>query len=138
MAAFLWYLRFPLLLLTSVLIFSRARGELFTALVDLEQLVYRERELRFTLEQYVNLEQERLTKLKKFLARVDSAHNLVGEDVPRYLGHPVNSYLQIRRLYKDWPEAEKLIQIDNSEGKSCVLYNISNDQTIVSSKRAIV
>lgn len=76
--------------------------------------------------------------MKKFLARVDSAHNLVGEDVPRYLGHPVNSYLQIRRLYKDWPEAERLIQIDNSEGKSCVLYKMSNDQTIVSSKRAIV
>lgn len=105
MAAFL-FVRFSLLILTSIMILSRARGELFTALIDLEQLVYRERELRFSLEQYVNLEQERITRLKKFLARVDSAHNLVGEDVPKYLGHPVNSYLQIRRLYKEWPEAE--------------------------------
>lgn len=130
MAAFL-FVRFSLLILTSIMILSRARGELFTALIDLEQLVYRERELRFSLEQYVNLEQERITRLKKFLARVDSAHNLVGEDVPKYLGHPVNSYLQIRRLYKEWPEAERLIQVDNSEA---VIDAITKHKEALSSK----
>lgn len=113
------------------MILSRARGELFTALIDLEQLVYRERELRFSLEQYVNLEQERITRLTKFLARVDSAHKLVGEDVPKYLGHPVNSYLQIRRLYKEWPEAERLIQVDNSEA---VIDAITKHKEALSSK----
>lgn len=109
--------RLSLLALTFCLILSRTRGELFTAVVDLENLVYREREMRFTLEQYVNLEEQRITKLKKFLAKVNAAHNIVGDDVSRYLGHPVNSYLEIRRMFKEWPEAERLIQLDNSEGR---------------------
>ena len=108
---------FSLLTLTFHLILSRTRGEMFTALIDLENLVFRERELRFTLEEYVNLEEQRLAKLKKFLAKVNAAHNVVGDDVSRYLGHPVNSYLEIRRMYKEWPEAERLVQLDNSEGK---------------------
>ncbi|KAJ7352837.1 Prolyl 4-hydroxylase, alpha polypeptide [Desmophyllum pertusum] len=102
-------------MLTFSVILSRTQGEVFTALVDLENLVYRERELRFTLEQYVNLEQDRVTKLKRFLAKVNAAHNVVGEDLSRYLGHPVNSYLEIRRLFKEWPEVERLVQLDNSE-----------------------
>ena len=109
--------RFSLVTLTFYLILSRTRGEVFTALIDLENLVYRERELRFTLEEYVNLEEQRLAKLKKFLSKVNAAHNVVGDDVSRYLGHPVNSYLEIRRMYKEWPEAERLVQLDNSEGK---------------------
>lgn len=104
-------------MLTFSVILSRTQGEVFTALVDLENLVYRERELRFTLEQYVNLEQDRVTKLKRFLAKVNAAHNVVGEDLSRYLGHPVNSYLEIRRLFKEWPEVERLVQLDNSESK---------------------
>ena len=107
---FLW-------LLTFSLIFVRSRAELFTALVDLENLVYRERELRFELERYVSSELERLTKLQEFLAKVNAAHEVVGDDVSRYLGHPVNSYLEIRRFHKEWPEVERLIQIDNSEGR---------------------
>lgn len=110
--------RFSLLTLTFYLILSRTRGEVFTALIDLENLVYRERELRFTLEEYVNLEEQRLAKLKKFLAKVSTAHNVVEDDVSRYLGHPVNSYLEIRRMYKEWPEAERLVQLDNSEAVS--------------------
>lgn len=109
--------RLSVLALTFCLILSRTRGELFTALVDLENLVYRERELRVTLEEYVQLEEQRLTKLKKLLAKVNVAHDLVGERVQSYLGHPVNAYLEIRRMYKEWPEAERLIQLDNSEGR---------------------
>lgn len=114
-------LRLLLLIFTFILIVCRTRAELFTALVELENLVYREREMRFELEKFVNLEQERLTKLKKFLAKVNTAHEIVGDDVSRYLGHPVNSYLEIRRFYKGWPEVERLIQLDNSEGKCCGL-----------------
>lgn len=84
----------------------------------MENLVYREREMRFELENYVKLEQERLSKLQTFLAKVTAAHEMVGDDVSRYLGHPVNSYLEIRRFFKEWPEVERLIQLDNSEAVS--------------------
>ncbi|XP_044181335.1 prolyl 4-hydroxylase subunit alpha-1-like isoform X1 [Acropora millepora] len=117
MASDVCYL-FSLSLFISSIIFSRTRAEAFTALVDLENLVYRERELKFELQNYVNLELERLNKLQKFLDKVNAAHEGVGSDVSRYLGHPVNSYLEIRRFYKDWPDVERLIQIDNSEALS--------------------
>lgn len=117
MASDVGYL-FSLSLFIFSVIFSRTRAEIFTALVDLENLVYRERELKFELENYVNLELERLNKLQKFLDKVNAAHEGVGSDVSRYLGHPVNSYLEIRRFYKDWPNVERLIQIDNSEALS--------------------
>lgn len=122
--------RFSLLTLTFYLILSRTRGEVFTALIDLENLVYRERELRFTLEEYVNLEEQRLAKLKKFLAKVNAAHSVGEDDVSRYLGHPVNSYLEIRRMYKEWPEAERLVQLDNSEGKGDLLAFYRDDEFI--------
>lgn len=122
--------RFSLLTLTFYLILSRTRGEVFTALIDLENLVYRERELRFTLEEYVNLEEQRLAKLKKFLAKVNAAHSVGEDDVSRYLGHPVNSYLEIRRMYKEWPEAERLVQLDNSEGKLDLLAFYRDDEFI--------
>ena len=116
MAGVLWRRSLPLTVIFS-LILSSIRAELFTAVVELENLVYREREIRFELERYLSLEQERLSKLKMFLTKVNAAHELVGDDVSRYLGHPVNSYLEIRRFYKEWPEVERLIQLDNSEGK---------------------
>lgn len=116
MAGVLWHRSLPLTVIFS-LIFSSIQAELFTAVVELENLVYREREMRFELERYLSLEQERLSKLKMFLTKVSAAHELVGDDVSRYLGHPVNSYLEIRRFYKEWPEVERLIQLDNSEGK---------------------
>lgn len=122
--------RFSLLTLTFYLILSRTRGEVFTALIDLENIVYRERELRFTLEEYVNLEEQRLAKLKKFLAKVNAAHSVGEDDVSRYLGHPVNSYLEIRRMYKEWPEAERLVQLDNSEGKGDLLAFYRDDEFI--------
>ncbi|XP_073251115.1 prolyl 4-hydroxylase subunit alpha-1-like isoform X1 [Porites lutea] len=117
MAGVLWHRSLPLTVIFS-LIFSSIRAELFTAVVELENLVYREREMRFELERYLSLEQERLSKLKMFLTKVNAAHELVGDDVSRYLGHPVNSYLEIRRFYKEWPEVERLIQLDNSEAVS--------------------
>ena len=120
-----------LIILTFGLILERTRAELFTALVDLENLVYREREMRFELEKYVNLELERLTRLQKFLAKVNAAHEVVGEDISRYLGHPVNSYLEIRRFHKEWPEVERLIQLDNSEGRRINLPFLLNIDTRV-------
>ena len=111
------FLKLLLSIVILCLIVRTNRAEVFTAVVEMENLVYREREMRFELENYVKLEQERLSKLQTFLAKVTAAHEMVGDDVSRYLGHPVNSYLEIRRFFKEWPEVERLIQLDNSEGR---------------------
>jgi len=40
------------------------KTELFTAIVDLEKLLYTEREIVRTLEKYLEIEEERLNKVR--------------------------------------------------------------------------
>ena len=94
----------------------RTKCEIFTALVDMEHLIYREREMMAALRDYVLAEESKLTQLKSFLEKLEDTHALVGEDVSSFLGHPVNSYSLIKRYYKDWPTLEYDIQRDNTEG----------------------
>ena len=111
-----------LLSLAVVAVFvSRTKCEIFTALVDMEHLIYREREMMAALRDYVLAEESKLTQLKSFLEKLEDTHALVGEDVSSFLGHPVNSYSLIKRYYKDWPTLEYDIQRDNTEGMSYYL-----------------
>lgn len=91
--------------------------ELFTALIDLEHLIYRERELKSSLKNYIAMEEERLATLKKFSEKVENIHNRIDDkNVELFLGHPVNSYLIIKRFFSEWTKVEELLQKDNSEG----------------------
>lgn len=101
---------------TLALFVSRTKAEMFTALVDMEHLIYREREMLAELRKYVAAEDTKLQRLKKFLGRLEETHSFVGKDIGEFLGHPVNSYSLINRYYKDWPNLEDEIQRDNSEG----------------------
>lgn len=92
--------------------------EQFTALVDLEHLIYREREMKSSLREYITLEENRLNVLKKFLQKVEDVHSsIVDNNLEGFLGHPVNSYVLIKRFNSEWPYMEQTVQHDNSEGK---------------------
>lgn len=92
--------------------------EQFTALVDLEHLIYREREMKSALREYIELEENRLSVLKKFLHKVEDVHSSIMDDnIEGFLGHPVNSYVLIKRFNSEWPYMERTVQHDNSEGK---------------------
>jgi prolyl 4-hydroxylase len=94
-----------------------AKCEFFTALIDLEHLIYRERELKTTLKNHIAMEEERLASLKKFSEKVEDIHSKFGEDdIEPFIGHPVNSYLIIKRFFNEWTKIEELIQKDTSEG----------------------
>ena len=99
---------------------SRTKGEMFTALVDMEHLIYREREMLAELRNYVFAENAKIQRLKAFLERLEETHSFVDDNVGAFLGHPVNSYSLIHRYYKDWPRLEFEIQKDSSEGKIVV------------------
>ncbi|XP_032232329.2 prolyl 4-hydroxylase subunit alpha-1 isoform X2 [Nematostella vectensis] len=94
-----------------------AKCEFFTALVDLEHLVSREKELQEALKRYVEVEESRLAQIKKFLAKVDTAHELATKygDIGGFLGHPVNSFALIKRFHKGWSRMEELALKDTSE-----------------------
>lgn len=108
--------RFSLLVLVLSSTVTHSNGELFTAIVDIKDLVYREREMKASFRDYIAMEERRLARIRHFYTKMEESHDLVGEDVGQYLGHPVNSYLLIRRFYKEWPEMESLVQHDNTEG----------------------
>ncbi|KAK3708857.1 hypothetical protein QZH41_016282, partial [Actinostola sp. cb2023] len=106
----------PFSLLLLFLSLNLAKCELFTALTDLEHLIYRERELKSVLKNYIALEENRLAALKKFSERVENIHSLIVDNkVESFLGHPVNSYVLIKRFYQEWPFIEKAVVYDNSE-----------------------
>ena len=109
-----WYFSFLLLFI----ILDLGKCEQFTALIDLEHLIYREREMKSALKTYIALEENRLAVLKKFSEKVENVHSLVErEKVESFLGHPVNSFVLIKRFNIEWPYIETVIQHDNSEGK---------------------
>lgn len=63
------------------------------------------------------MEEERLATLKKFSEKVENIHNRIDDkNVELFLGHPVNSYLIIKRFFSEWTKVEELLQKDNSEG----------------------
>jgi hypothetical protein len=87
----------------------RVRCEVFTALIEMESLVYREKEMIAGLKDYVRQEQARLEKIKQFTEKLDSLHAVIPEGkVENYLGHPSNAYLLIKRFVKEWPAIEDL------------------------------
>ena len=93
-------------------------SEVFTALSHLERLVNIELELADALEEYIIEQEERLKMLKWFAEDVSNAMDQAKEDRYAYLGHPVSSFLMVKRFVNQWPRIEKSIQQEgDSEGK---------------------
>ena len=98
----------------SVLVFStiltlHAAGEMFSAMAHMEKLVTAEKELAFSLDRYLQAEEERLDKIKAIARVVSNVSEAANADVQRYLGHPVNAYRLLRRFTSDWNEIENLV-----------------------------
>lgn len=92
-----------------------ARSELYTALVDLENLLYTEGEIVKTLEQYLLVEEQRLEKVRWLREQYQKLFNRANEDVETFLSNPVNAFLLVKRLTADWKLAEDLAQGTHSK-----------------------
>lgn len=83
------------------------RGEVFTALVEMENLVYREKEMIASVRDYLEEEEARLEKIREFTRKLDRIHAVIPQGkVENYLGHPTNAYLLIKRFVEEWPVIE--------------------------------
>lgn len=83
---------------------------MFTSSADLERLLSTEAELVRALKDYVHLEEDRLQKLKNVMQNYDKVSKEATNDVERYIGNPLNSFLLIKRLTSDWKELKHLIK----------------------------
>lgn len=98
-----------LYLLTPLVLLCSTRGELFTALVDLEKLLHTEGEIIKNLHEYIDTEEQRLHNLKGYLKEYEEMHHDASQDSERFLSNPVNAYLLIKRLSSDWKMVQRLM-----------------------------
>ncbi|XP_041988641.1 prolyl 4-hydroxylase subunit alpha-1-like isoform X3 [Aricia agestis] len=77
------------------------RGELFTALSDLEPLLTTHKKVVEDLEDYINREEERLNTLKRYVQVYKREHVKAMEDIPNYIGNPINAFTLIKRMTTD-------------------------------------
>lgn len=103
------------------------KSEVFTALSHLERLVQLEDHLTFSLEQYLTDQEQQLKELQKFAVQVRHAVNLARKDRPKYLGHPINAFLLIKRFVREWPEVERILSLPSAGEGRCFLFVISKN-----------
>lgn len=93
-------------------------AEIFTALSHVERLINIEMELSDALEDYLSEQESRLKKLQSFHEDVKKAMGRAISNRDDYIGHPVNTYLMIHRLVKEWTQHVKSIEQEgDAEGK---------------------
>ncbi|XP_030835070.1 prolyl 4-hydroxylase subunit alpha-1 isoform X1 [Strongylocentrotus purpuratus] len=90
----------------------QVKGEVFTALVDLENVIYTEGNLLGALDEYIQQEEERLEKIKSKAEVLRHMNREAVSDTEHYLGHPVNAFLLVKRFLWEWVDLENWIKYD--------------------------
>jgi len=90
-------------------------AELYTALVDLEELLESESALLHTLEDYIAAQEHKLQLVKRKYIEFTSEHEEASKDPNFYLSNPLNAFLLVKRLTVDWKDVETTIKNDLSQ-----------------------
>jgi len=102
-----------LVFVNTVLFSHLISAEIFSALSHTEKLLSIEHELSDSLEKYIQEQEIRLQKLKSFSNQVQRTVQLAKESGAKFLGHPVNSFLMIKRFVIEWPAIENILTEEN-------------------------
>lgn len=117
---------------------SLGNGEIFTAMADMESLLYAERDVIGVIDHYIQAENERLQKLKKwgfssrkifpngseffylfsFALEYQNRNKRALKDGSEFLMNPLNAYLVVKRLTSDWEYVESLMRHNTADCKS--------------------
>jgi len=86
------------------------QAEVFSALVDLQRVLYAENDIAQKLRIYINQEESRIAYLKS-LADSYEAHSAEAlQDTESHLANPVNSFLLVKRFTSDWDKVEQTLR----------------------------
>ncbi|OWR44650.1 prolyl 4-hydroxylase alpha subunit precursor, partial [Danaus plexippus plexippus] len=102
---------------------TTSHGELFTAISDVEPLLETHKKIIDDLEDYIKKEEDRLQALKRHLVIYRREHEQAMEDIPNYLGNPINAFTLIKRLTIDLDDIEKSIEIGTEYIKNITIIN---------------
>ncbi|KAH9642930.1 hypothetical protein HF086_011287, partial [Spodoptera exigua] len=89
----------------------RTHAELFTAIAEVEHLLETHKRIIDDLDFYIDKEEKRLSTLKRHLNLYKMEHEKAMEDIPNYLGNPINAFTLIKRLTTDLDHIEDSIKI---------------------------
>jgi prolyl 4-hydroxylase len=84
-------------------------SDMYTAIVDLERLLYAEKAVADDLRLYIDQQTQRLQRLKQLADDYDSHARSALVEPERFLGNPVNAYKLIKRFTIDW---ERVVNSD--------------------------
>ncbi|XP_053612410.1 prolyl 4-hydroxylase subunit alpha-1 isoform X2 [Plodia interpunctella] len=105
---YLHLLSYALLCLLSILPWTRS--ELFTAIAEVEHLLETHQRIIDNLDHYIKAEENRILILKKHLNHYKKEQEKAMEDIPNYLGNPINAFTLIKRLTTDLDAIESSIK----------------------------
>lgn len=108
-------------------VWTCSRGELFTAISDVEPLLETHKKIIDDLEDYINKEENRLAILKRHLVTYKIEHEKAMEDIPNYLGNPINAFTLIKRLTTDLDYIERSIEVGTEYIKNITIINNHTD-----------
>ncbi|XP_069356294.1 prolyl 4-hydroxylase subunit alpha-1 isoform X1 [Maniola hyperantus] len=103
------------------------RGELFTAISEVEPLLETHSKIIDDLDDYINKEEKRLSILKRHLIKYRTEHEKAMDDIPNYLGNPINAFTLIKRLTTDLDLIEKHIISGTAYIKNITVLNNHSD-----------
>ncbi|XP_058022044.1 prolyl 4-hydroxylase subunit alpha-2 isoform X2 [Ahaetulla prasina] len=92
------------------------KGEFFTSIGQMTELIHAEKDLVQSLKAYIQEEETKLSKIKSWAETMESLTAKSSSDPEGYLAHPVNAYKLVKRLNKEWLELENLVLEDMTKG----------------------
>ncbi|XP_060646476.1 prolyl 4-hydroxylase subunit alpha-1 [Drosophila nasuta] len=107
-----WQLTLSVLLLLGLLSWHGVRGEVYTALAEMEELLETESVLISNLEGYIRVQEDKLSYLKNKMDEYQREHADASSDITAYVSNPINAYLLTKRLTTDWRQVENLMEHD--------------------------
>ncbi|XP_064243616.1 prolyl 4-hydroxylase subunit alpha-2 isoform X5 [Passer domesticus] len=91
-------------------------AEFFTSIGQMTDLIYAEKDLVQSLQEYIRAEEKKLSQIKSWAEKMDILTSKSASDPEGYLAHPVNAYKLVKRLNTDWLELENLVLQDTTNG----------------------
>ncbi|KAM7042393.1 prolyl 4-hydroxylase subunit alpha-2 isoform 5-T8 [Acridotheres tristis] len=99
-----------------VFLIWHTEAEFFTSIGQMTDLIYAEKDLMQSLQEYIQAEEKKLSQVKSWAEKMDVLTSKSASDPEGYLAHPVNAYKLVKRLNTDWLELENLVLQDTTNG----------------------
>jgi prolyl 4-hydroxylase len=106
---------FSCLLFLSVLSWA-VSAEVFTAVTHMENLLTAEGEVIGAMSRYLASEEQRLVRLRRFLADYERFHSDASNTGrEKFLANPVNAFLIVKKLTRDWGQVQTVMNENHAQ-----------------------